>query len=90
MKPQNRIGLKDIEAIKNHKYFDGVDFESIRNQMIARPPLQMTNSLNDPTQNVLVTIPSVGDLNPGINLNDNLLPNVELYEHDKSLVNADK
>lgn len=26
--PHDRIGLKDIQAIKNHPYFAGFDFES--------------------------------------------------------------
>lgn len=30
MNPYNRIGLKDIDAIKNHEYFEGIDFETIR------------------------------------------------------------
>ena len=39
MTPQNRIGLKDIDAIKNHQYFEGIDFEFISDQIMPRPSL---------------------------------------------------
>ena len=39
MKPHSRIGLKDIQAIKNHPYFAGFNFESVAQQIIPRPPL---------------------------------------------------
>lgn len=42
MNPQHRIGLKDIEAIKNHKYFEGVDFEAIQSQTLPCPKLPIT------------------------------------------------
>lgn len=61
MNPQNRIGLKDIDAIKNHPYFDGVDFESIRNQTVPRPPLPATTVTSDPSKPPLLPIPSFSD-----------------------------
>ena len=30
--PQKRLGLNNMSALKNHPYFKGIDFESIKKQ----------------------------------------------------------
>lgn len=67
MNPQNRIGVKDIDAIKNHKYFEGVDFETIRNQTMVRPPLPTPTATSDPSK-PLLPLPSFSDpmIAPGV------------------------
>ena len=43
MNPHDRLGLKDMQAIKDHPYFDGFDFSAVKNQMMTRPPLPNEN-----------------------------------------------
>lgn len=71
MNPQNRIGLKDIDAIKNHKYFEGVDFESIRNQTLMRPQLPIITAAPVSDSPVL-PIPTFADMDTGPNNADDI------------------
>ena len=36
-----RIGLKNISMIKNHPYFEGFDFESLKDKQMMCPPMDL-------------------------------------------------
>ena len=64
--PMKRIGLKNIQAITSHPFFDGIDFEALRNQKEVCPIQdigQMMHSIRKTKEETKDSISSQGPPN---------------------------